>query len=117
MKVKSVVVLLGRSKFSNLLFCDWILPIGRKLVVVKCSFGGELYMLCVDLQASERAREMCTYMYVARRMMTFEALRAWQIRERENESFNSQDFISYLSILRHSTLIVLVLFYRSSIIR
>lgn len=42
-------------------------------------------MLCVDLQASERAREMCTYTYVARRMMTFEALRAWQIRERENE--------------------------------
>lgn len=38
MKVKSVVVLLGRSKFSNLLFCDWILPMGRKLVVVKCSF-------------------------------------------------------------------------------
>lgn len=53
-------------------------------------------MLCVDLQARERARYVCTYMYLARRMMTFEALRAWQIREREYESLNSQDFISYL---------------------
>lgn len=46
-------------------------------------------MLHVDLQASERAKDVCTYMYLARRMMTFEALRAWQIRERENESLNS----------------------------
>lgn len=51
--------------------------------------GRILYMLYVDLQASERAKDVCTYMYLARRMMTFEALRAWQIRERENESLNS----------------------------
>lgn len=90
MKVKSVLLLLGRSKFSNLLFCDWILPMGRKLVVVKCSFGENfVHAFSVDLQARERARDVCTYMYLARRMMTFEALRAWQIRERENESLNS----------------------------
>lgn len=47
MKVKGVLLLLGRSKFSNLLFCDWILPMGRKLVVVKCSFGENfVHALC-----------------------------------------------------------------------
>lgn len=63
MKVKSVLLLLGRSKFSNLLFCDWILPMGRKLVVVKCSFGENfVHALCGF--ASERASERCVYIHV-----------------------------------------------------
>lgn len=61
MKVKSVVVLLGRSKFSNLLFCDWILPMGRKLVVVKCSFGGESCTCFVWISKRESEREMCVH--------------------------------------------------------